>query len=266
LTTSPLVSRILLVASIGPLLLLYAYLIYWFARNPEFLPIGAVEISVFATQIARALIILILPRFRRAKIDTVWIAFVPDLLIATGLAFSSFATGVPYLLSISRQIFGAWAPAFLIAFLPLATYKAASRMRAGKTALSETLPSLSFIFVVLAIFVSATYSSGPSSHGLAGVSNLIFGVVFPSQIASSTPLLVSVAGTVLALAMIVYGVSQGGEAPVMRHLLLALVVVGLAATVGWGLVVSTVTQSSTLAFAVPALALLAAIWGITHAS
>ncbi len=265
MTTFSRISMVLLVALIGPLSLLYASLLYWLARNPDFLPIGVVEAAVFVTLIVRTLVILVVPGFRKANFFSTWMVFVPDLLVAAVLVACSVAAGDAYLLSLSRQLFGAWVPAFLIAFLPLAMYKIGSKMRNKTSPISETLPSLTFIFVTLAVFVSATYSPAPSAQGLQGISQLIYGVVFGSRIASSQPLLLSVAGTVLAVAVVVYAVSQGSGAPVMRILLLSFIVIGLAATIGWGLIISSVTQSSTIAFSIPALVLLATIWGVTRA-
>lgn len=256
----------LLVALLIPLCLLYLTVLDWLARDPGLLPLGALDAAVLVTQVARALVVIAVPRFRRAGLFATCLVFVPDLLIAATLATFSSVAGDPALVAVSRQLFGAWAPSFLVAFLPLATYKVASKIRGGRAPLSETLPFFAFVFICLSVFVSAMYSPETTGPGLSGVSDALFAAVFGRQPASSGPVLLSITGTMLTVAMVVYGLSQGDEAPPMRSLLPTLAILGLAVTVGWALVISSLTQSSTLAFAVPALVLIAAIWGITRAS
>jgi hypothetical protein len=256
---------LLVAGSMLPLSYLYVSFLYWLSLNPRFLPVGPVEEAVLVTQLLRALVVFTVPRYRRGLgLGTIGSVFAWELPVAAILLVLAIASGDAYgLSSLATQVFGAWAPSFLIAFLPLAIYKVASKMLDRSAPLAVSLPSLSLLLVALVVLVSATDSTTPGT-GLMGVSRLLFATLLGSGISSSTPLPASVAATVIAVAVVVYGVSQGREAPAMRMLSLVFAAAGIAATIFWALLVSSFTVSSALAFAVPALALLGMIWWITR--
>ncbi len=248
-----------------PLSYLYLSFLYWLTVSPRFLPAGPIEETILATQMLRAVVVFAIPRLRRGLgLSTIWRLFAWEPLIAAILFILGIATSDAYgFTSLGTQILGAWIPAFLVAFLPLGMYKVASKMLDASTPLIVSLTSTSFLVALVSILVSATQSS-TTATGLMGVSMLLLSTLVGSGISSSTPLQVSAASTVFAVAIVLYAVSRGRDPPTMRRLLIVFAVVGVGAAILWAAIVSSLTVSSALAFALPALLLLGIVWWVAH--
>jgi hypothetical protein len=245
-----------------PLLYVYVSFIQWLYQNPRFFPANNVEMTILVTQVARTLIILAVPRFRRAGFLAVLDVFTIEILTVPVLVIISLGYGDASLLAVAGQIIWAWPPAFLIAFLPLSMYRLVSKMSQNPS-LSLTIPAITGIFVSLAFLASAT-TSYTSVDGLMGISKLVVAAIFGSIIKASIPYDVTAAGIALYLVLIVYAVSQGNEAPAARGMLLVLAVVGAAAAIGWELAAGSFTGSDLLVFGLPAIVLAGLIWGVTR--
>jgi hypothetical protein len=203
------------------------------------------------------------PRFRRASFLWILDIFTIEVIAFPVFIVFSLVYGGTYFLNIAGQIIWAWPPAFMIAFLPFAMFKLASKMREEPT-LSATVPSVAAIFVSLTFLASAT-TSYTQFDGLMGISKLLVAAIFGSILTPSIPYEVTVAGMALYLVMVVYAVSQGSKAPPARTGILVFAVMGTVAAIGWELAATSFTSSDLWVFGVPALALVGIIWGITHA-
>ncbi|MDA4136943.1 MAG: hypothetical protein OK449_08140 [Thaumarchaeota archaeon] len=252
-----------MLASIVPLSYIYLSFLHWFYQNPRFYPDTTVEMIILNTQVARLLLVMVVPRFRRARFLWVLDVFTLEIIAFPIFILLSVAYGGTYYLGIAGQIIWAWPTAFMIAFLPFAVYKLASKMRQQPT-LSATIPSVAAIFASLTFLASAT-TSYTQFDGLMGVSKLLLAAVFGSILTPSIPYEVSAAGVALYLVMIVYAVSQGSNAPPNRNGVLVFAVVGTVAAIGWELAANSFTSSDLWVFGAPALALVGVIWGVARA-
>lgn len=249
--------------TIAPLLYLYLSFLGWFHHNARFYPDTTVEMVILGTQLLRLLVVMAVPRFRRAGFLAVLDVFTVELVAFIALILLSIHYGGAYYLSIAGQIVWAWPPAFLISFLPFVMFRLGSMMR-REPALSITIPSVAAVLVALTFMASAT-TTYTQFDGLMGVSALLLKAIFGSIITPSIPFYVTEAGIALYLVLIVYAVSQGSAAPPGRTGLLFFAVAGAAAAVGWKLAAAPFTSSELLVFGLPALLLVGLIWGITRA-
>jgi hypothetical protein len=251
-----------LAATVIPLLFVYFSFLYWWYQNPRFFPDTTVETIILTTQAARAIVVLAVPRFRRAGFLSIIDIFTIEILSVPVFIVLSLEFGRSLFLTIAGQIIWAWPPAFIITFLPISIYKLASKMY-HEPPLSLTVPSVVAIFVTLALLLTST-ASFTTADGLMGLSKLLVATIFGSLLSPTTPFQVSSVGVALFFVLSVYAVTQGRGAPINRGAILVLALLGVVAAIGWTLVATSFTASYLWVFGLPALAMLGIVWGITR--
>jgi len=257
------VTWLFVLGSILPLLYIYLSFLNWYYHNPRFYPATTIEMTILATQVLRLLVVLAVPRFRRAKFLVVLDVFTLEILFVPALVVLTLVEGGLTYIAYAGQIIWAWPPAFMMVFIPFAIYKLGAKVRQVPP-VSLTIPAAVSIFVPLTYLAIAT-TTYTQFDGLMGISKLLLAAIFGSILKPSVPAEVSTAGVSLYLVLIVYAVSQGREAPPGRSGLLAFAVVGTVAAIGWETAARTFTGGEVLVFGVPALALAGVIWGVTRA-
>jgi hypothetical protein len=257
------ITWVFVAGSILPLLYIYLSFLNWYYHNPRFYPTTTIEMAILATQVLRLLVVVAVPRFRKAKFLVVLDVFTLEILLVPAMVVITLVEGGLTYIGYAGQIIWAWPPAFMMVFIPFAVYKLAAKVRQVPP-ISLTIPAAVSIFVPLAYLDIAT-TSYTQFDGLMGISKLLLAAIFGSILKPSIPAQVSTAGVALYLVLIVYAVSQGSESPPARSGLLAFAVVGTVAAIGWEAAARSFTSGEILIFGVPALALAGVIWGVTRA-
>lgn len=242
---------------VAPLSFFYFYYLAWTVRSGAILSSSAVGGLVLGTMILRLAAVSAHPRLRRAKASIVVDIFSVEVLVAATLVVFLLVIGVHAFPAFVTEVALAWLPAVLLVLPPYALYRLAVALLENSR-LSTIVPLAVGLFSVLVVPAEvATLSQ--SVAGLSGISRLLLEVFLGQARNEFLVPVVTVAGLLLFIALVLHVVSRE-EVGQGRLSLLLVAVLGSLATLAWSLLGSILTDNTLLLFAVPGLTLIGIIW------
>ncbi len=254
---------VLAAAAALSLVWIFASFISWLVLGAVLLSSNSVASLVVISAALRMAAIVCVKRLRTADLLVIIDILSLEIVSIPFLALASLFSGNPVFAEAIRQVLFAWPFALILVSPVYGIYKLATLMR-DSASLSTVLPSTVMLYALLAIILTATTLTSPSS-GLAGLSQTLVAVFLGGLSHEVAPPEVGAAGILLYVVLILYATTRGRDIRASLNSILILAVVGSLVALGWAFLATGVTDLASLAFGVPGVALAAFLWGVSRA-